>query len=204
MPGAKTRDRAFYLEVLSFSSKVREKPGHASRQAQTQTLERSASGSATHIRHNDQFEYGNVWKVDLVFLDLAYCLRRAEVPLLADNLAKRAPAIGRPAQDELLRARGFVLFKHKRYLFQPLRLVKHESSRLRLRFCRAPAPRLSRNEGRLDRKIIVFRSDFNDGYSLDIEPSFAAGSNSLWCWGNKPFPHIRSQFTLIGLPAMIN
>jgi len=58
MPGAKTRDRAFCLELLSFWSKIREQPGHASGQAQT--LERGASGSATHIRHNDQFEYGHL------------------------------------------------------------------------------------------------------------------------------------------------
>jgi hypothetical protein len=35
-----------------------EKRGYASRQAQT--LERGASGSAAYIRHDDQFEYGDV------------------------------------------------------------------------------------------------------------------------------------------------
>ena len=58
MPGAKTRGRAFFLEPGTPSSKVREKGGDSSRE--TQTLERGASGSATHIRHNYQFEYGDV------------------------------------------------------------------------------------------------------------------------------------------------
>src|SRR5947209_8048488 len=118
-----------------------ENSDHALRQ--TQTLERRPSTSATHIRHDLHFEYGDVRQLDLIFLTLAHCRRRAEVPLLAHYLSKRAPAIGRPAQDELLRARDLFLFKNQPYLFQPLRLVKNEPNGLLSRFCGTPALRLS-------------------------------------------------------------
>src|ERR1039457_3839546 len=69
---------------------------------QAQTLERGASRSSTGVRHNDQFKNGDIGEFNLIFLDLAYCLRRIEIPLLAHNLSKRAPAIRRPSQDKLL------------------------------------------------------------------------------------------------------
>ncbi len=49
--------------------------------------------------------------------------------MLPDDFPKRTPAIGRPAQDELLRPRDFSFFKDKRYQFQPLRLFGRESRR---------------------------------------------------------------------------
>ena len=60
---------------------------------QPQTLERSASRSATDIRHNDEFKYGDVREFNLIFLDLAYCVRWAEIPLLPYNFSKRASAV---------------------------------------------------------------------------------------------------------------
>jgi len=47
----------------------------------------------------------------LIFLDLAYRVRWAEIPLLAYNFSKRASAIRRPSQDELLGALYFVFLK---------------------------------------------------------------------------------------------
>jgi hypothetical protein len=140
----------------------------------------------------------------LIFLDLAYCLWRAEVPLLADNFPKRAPAVGRPSQDELLRPRGFFFFKDKRYLFQPLRLIENQPNRLGSGHSCTPALRFSRNEGRLDREISVFRRDFNNRCPLNIEPAFTARSNRLRRWGNKPFTHTEPILPLVPLRAIID
>src|SRR5437667_2142150 len=116
---------------------VRENSAQDSRQAQT--FERGASASATHVRDDNQFEDGDACELNRIILDLADRLRRAEVPLLANNFPKRVAAVARPAQDELLGPRRFFFFKNKRYLFQPLRLVKYEPNRLWPRFCGAPA-----------------------------------------------------------------
>ena len=50
-----------------------------------QTLERGARASATHVWDDNQFEDGDACELNLIFLHLADGLRRAEVPLLADN-----------------------------------------------------------------------------------------------------------------------
>ena len=55
---------------------------------QAKTLERGASRSSTGVRHNDQFKNGDIGDFNLIFLDLAYCVRCAEIPLLAHNLSK--------------------------------------------------------------------------------------------------------------------
>jgi hypothetical protein len=80
-------------------------------------------------------------------------MRRAEVPLLADNLPKRTRTIGRPAQDEFLCPRNFFLFKDKRYQLQPLRLVENQPNRLGSRFGGAPTLCFPGSEGRLDRVV---------------------------------------------------
>src|SRR5450759_3503769 len=69
---------------------------------QAETLERGASRSSTDVRHNDQFKNRDTGEANLTFLDLAYCFRGTEIPLLAHNFSKRASAIRRPSQDELL------------------------------------------------------------------------------------------------------
>jgi hypothetical protein len=58
--------------------------------------------------------YGDLRKCNLKFLDFAYCLGKTEVPLLAHNLSKRASAIRRPSQDELLGALCFGFFEDER------------------------------------------------------------------------------------------
>src|SRR5205807_6931778 len=82
--------------VVRLSFLPREHRHNKSRQAQT--LERGASRSAAVIRHNDQFKCGDIREFNLVFLDFAYRVRGAEIPLLAHDVSKRASAIRRPPQ----------------------------------------------------------------------------------------------------------
>src|SRR5437867_1546813 len=77
--------------VVRLSFLPREHRHNKSRQAQT--LERGASRSAAVIRHNDQFKCGDIREFNLVFLDFAYRVRGAEIPLLAHDVSKRASAI---------------------------------------------------------------------------------------------------------------
>ncbi len=71
------------LAAGQFFGEALENPGHASGQAQT--LERGASASATHVRDDNQFEDGDACELNLIFLDLADRLRRAEVLNSADS-----------------------------------------------------------------------------------------------------------------------
>src|SRR5256886_1297410 len=77
--------------VVRLSFLLREHRHNKSRQAQT--LERGASRSAAVIRHNDQFKCGDIREFNLVFLDFAYRVRGAEIPLLAHDVSKRASAL---------------------------------------------------------------------------------------------------------------
>ena len=93
-------------------------------QHRRQTLERGASRSSIDVRHNDQFENRDIGDFNSIFLDLAYCVKLAEIPLLAHNFSKRAPAIWRPSQDELLCTLCFGFFEDERDASEPLRLIK--------------------------------------------------------------------------------
>src|SRR5207245_761465 len=55
---------------------------------QAQTLERGTSRSSTDVRHNDQFKNRDIGDFNSIFLDLAYCVKWAEIPLLAHNFSK--------------------------------------------------------------------------------------------------------------------
>jgi hypothetical protein len=103
----------------------------------------------------------------LILFDFAYRFGWTEIPLLANNLFK-APAIRRPSQNELLRTPRFAFLKNKRYAPEPLRVIEDQSNRLAARRCRTPASRISGDEGRLDRKVLVFRRDLDHGCPLDI------------------------------------
>ena len=119
----KTTTRATQSEmVVRLSFLLREHRLNKSRQAQI--LERGASRSAAVIRHHDQFEHGDIREFNLVFLDFAYRARGAEIPLLAHDFTKRASAIRRPPQDELLGAfyRGFL--EDERDARESLRLIE--------------------------------------------------------------------------------
>jgi hypothetical protein len=49
-----------------------------------------------------------------------------------------------------------------------LRVIEYQSNRLASRRRRAPASRISGDEGRLDREVLVFRGDLDHGCTLDI------------------------------------
>src|SRR5205823_4027300 len=108
--------------VVFLSFLLREHRHNKSRQAQT--LERGASRSSTDVRHNDQFKHRDIREFNLIFLDFVYRVRWAEIPLLAHDFSKRASAVRRPPQDELLGAlyRGF--FEDERDACESLRLIE--------------------------------------------------------------------------------
>src|SRR6266480_7854626 len=107
------------IPVVHLSFAPREHRHNKSRQAQI--LERGASHAAIIVRHNDQFKHGDIREFNLVFLDFAYRVRWAEIPLLAHDFSKRASAVRRPPQEELLGAlyRGF--FEDERDACESLR-----------------------------------------------------------------------------------
>src|SRR5438067_5996533 len=72
--------------VVRLSFLPREHRHNKSRQAQI--LERGASHAAIIVRHNDQFKHGDIREFNLVFLDFAYRVRWAEIPLLAHDFTK--------------------------------------------------------------------------------------------------------------------
>src|ERR1039458_8194744 len=88
-------------------------PGR-SESRQAQTLERGASGSSTDVGHNDQFKNRDAREFNRIFLDLSDCVRETEIPLLAHIFSKRASAIWRPSQDELLGTLCLGFFEDKR------------------------------------------------------------------------------------------
>ena len=76
------------------------------------------SGTMTNSRTVTSGEF------NLIFLDLADCVRWAEIPLLAHNFSKRASAIRRPSQDELLGTLRLGFFEDERDARESLRLVE--------------------------------------------------------------------------------
>src|SRR5262249_22838592 len=123
---------------------------------QAEVLQRSASDPARDIRFDGQFEYIHVVKVHLILFNFAYRFGWTEIPLLANNLFKCAPAIRGPSQNKLLRTPNFAFLKNKGYAFEPLRVIEDQTDRLVPRPCRPPASRMSGTKGRLDRKVLVF------------------------------------------------
>ena len=85
---------------------------------QAQTLEGGVSHSSTSVRHNDQFQNSDIRQFNLIFLDLAYCVRGTKIPLLPHNFSKRVPAIRRPPQDELLGTLCLSFLEDERDVFE--------------------------------------------------------------------------------------
>src|SRR5438309_7841043 len=108
--------------VVRLSFLLREHRHNKSRQAQT--LERGASRCSTDVRHNDQFKNRDIGDFNSIFLDLAYCVKWAEIPLLAHDFSKRASAIRRPPQHELLGTFCLGFFEDERDASESLRLVE--------------------------------------------------------------------------------
>jgi hypothetical protein len=67
-----------------------------------------------------------------------------------------------------LRAGNLVFVKHKGYAPDLLRLIEDQSKSLAPWRGRTPALRISRNEGRLNRIILVFRRNLDCGGMFDI------------------------------------
>src|ERR1700758_4317498 len=109
---------------------------------QAEILQRSASHPATDLRFNDQFEYLNVVKVNLILFNFANRFGWTEIPLLANNLLTCAPAFREASQHELLCTRRLVFLKDKGYASESLRAIEDQSDRLAPRCCRAPASRI--------------------------------------------------------------
>jgi hypothetical protein len=63
---------------------------------------------------------------------------------------------------------NFVFLKNKGYAFEPLRVIEDQTNRLMPRRCRPPASRIFGTEGRLDRKVLVFRRDLDQGCTLEV------------------------------------
>jgi hypothetical protein len=91
-----------------------------------------------------------------------------EIPLLANNIFKCAPAIRRPPQNELLCTPNFVFLKNKGYAFEPLRVIEDQTNRLLPRSCHPQASRIFGTEGRLDRKVLVLRRGLDRGSTLEV------------------------------------
>jgi hypothetical protein len=67
-----------------------------------------------------------------------------------------------------LRPRSFVLLECQRYATELLRLIEDQPNGLTPRLCRAPAPRICRAEGGLDRIIPFFGRDLDYRGTLDV------------------------------------
>ena len=135
---------------------------------QVEVLQRSASDPASDIWVDDQFEYINVVKVHLILFNFAYRFGWTEIPLLANNLFKCAPAIRRPPQNKLLCTRNFAFFQNKGEPVEPWRLIADQTERLVPWRGRPPASLISGSKGRLDRKVLVFRRDLDHGCTLEV------------------------------------
>src|SRR6202035_2394570 len=110
---------------------------------QAQNLERGASRSSTNVRHNRQFKNGDIRKFNLIFLHLARCIRRTEIPPLAHNLSKRASPIRRPSQDEFLGTLRLGFFEEEGDACKWLRFVEKQPDGLSARIRGTPALRFS-------------------------------------------------------------
>jgi hypothetical protein len=105
-------ERRVAAEQVSFKKVIPVSGERASSEVQDRHPLSEARAVPPLIRHDTQCQYGHA--LNLIFLDLAYCLRRAEVRPLADYFLKQTPAISRRSQDELLCPRGFFFSKDKR------------------------------------------------------------------------------------------
>src|SRR6266545_5248098 len=94
--------------------------------------------ASTLIRDDDQFEHCHPGEFHVVIFRLSNRGGRTEIPLLAEDFLKRPPAIRRPAQDELLCARGLGFDEQQPDAPEPLRLLEDESDSLLSGLCGPP------------------------------------------------------------------
>src|SRR5436190_1334351 len=102
----------------------------AARSGQTPLREGGMDLPASLIRNDRQLEDGHPREIDLELLDLTGGAARAEGVLLPHQLTKRAPAVGRPAERELLGPLGGGLDKVQPDAPERLRLVEEQADGL--------------------------------------------------------------------------
>jgi ATP/maltotriose-dependent transcriptional regulator MalT len=112
---------------------------------------------AADVGRDRQGQHGDSVQFDPVILNLLAGAGRAEGVLLAHRLMVGLPAVGRPAQRELLRALVGRLAKDKADAPDGLGLVEDQADRLRPGRSGAPTPAGRGAECRLDRMRRVFR-----------------------------------------------
>jgi hypothetical protein len=67
-----------------------------------------------------------------------------------------------------LRTPNFVFLKNKGYALEPLRIIEDQTDDLMPRRRSSPASRVFGTKGRLDRKVRVFRRDFDHSCTLKL------------------------------------
>src|SRR5262249_41603153 len=105
-----------------------------------QLCKRRAGLAAARIRDDMELEYEDAGKHHDVVLRFSRRPRRAEIPLLAHDLAE-ARAVGGPAQREFLPALVLRFLEVEADALQELRLVEAQPQRLRTGCGRVPAAR---------------------------------------------------------------
>src|SRR3954470_21500339 len=112
-----------------------------------------------------------------VVLRLSRRARRAEIPLLADDLAE-ARAVGGPAQGEFLPALVLRFLEVDADALKELRLVEAQPQRLRTGYARAPAGWAAHAQRLLHRMRRVLGAHLHARQTLEIEPRRLEGSGA--------------------------
>src|SRR5260370_17019078 len=117
---------------------------------QTPLRERRPRIAPALVGEDRQLEHRHPGELDAVVFGLANRLRWPEIPLLPQNLPERAPAVRRPAQHELLRARRVRLDEEEPHAAQALRPVEDEPDGRLARLRGLPPSLLFRHERGFD------------------------------------------------------
>lgn len=134
----------------------------------TQAEEGSTSRSPAYVRHNRQLQNPDVGEFYCIVLNLTGCVWRSEIPLLADNISKRACRIRRKSQNKLLRARGLPFFEGQPDTSYALGLIEMQTDCLSPWCSGPPAPFVSGQQRRFDWKFLVFGRHLDDGQILEV------------------------------------
>src|SRR5262245_3513882 len=113
-----------------------------------------------------QFECAHPHELDAELLDLAGRTRGAEGVLLPHDVLVGSPAIGRPAQRELLGSAGLHFDKAQPNARKSLWLVEDESDALLTRLCCTPAWRIATQQCGLDWVRGILRRQLDAGQSI--------------------------------------
>ena len=120
-------------------------------------------GCSARVRHNCQFQGRDIGEFYCIVLNLAGCIRRGEVPLLANDVSKRTCRVPRISQNKLLRSRALLLFEVQPDTSQSLGLIEMKANGLDPWGSGTPAPPLSEHKRGFDWKFLLFRRYLDDG-----------------------------------------